>query len=118
LFWAIHRKSFLAIALFAGASCSRGRKQGNIEPVYDRDTGKLQLLKYGRNGNGKVDTWSYILPAVDGAVLVLVDFDRGAPDRRLTYAADGSTRLEVDQTGSGQFVPIEDPKAIPGRPRR
>ena len=33
---------------------------------------------------------------------------RGRADRRLIYTADGSTRLEVDKTGSGVFVAVND----------
>ena len=54
----------------AGTSC-RAPKASNIEPVYDKLTGKLQLLKYDANGNGKVDTWSYM----DGARVVRIEID-------------------------------------------
>jgi hypothetical protein len=47
----------LALSLIHGACDSAGSGSRNhIEPVYDQKTGKLQLLKYDSNGNGKVDT--------------------------------------------------------------
>ena len=55
----------------AATSCS-SPKPTNIEPVYDKHTGKLQLLKYDSNGNGKVDTWSYM----DGARVVRIEIDQ------------------------------------------
>jgi len=43
-----------------------------VTPEYDRKTGKLTLLKYDSNGNGKVDTWSYM----DGAQVVRIEIDK------------------------------------------
>ena len=54
----------------AATSC-RSPQASHIEPVYDKLTGKLQLLKYDSNGNGKVDTWSYM----DGARVVRIEID-------------------------------------------
>ena len=204
--------SFVVIALFH-VGCSRDKEdaQRRISPEYDQ-AGKLHLLKYDSNGNGKVDTWSYMDGArvvrieidkdedgkierweyygldrklekvgfsrsndgkedawsfagpdgtvaridvsthrdgkVDrvehyehdvllraeedtdrdgkmdkweiyqGARLASVSFDtmhRGTPDRRLTYGANGSALLEVDQKGDGHFVPLESGK--PPRPK-
>ena len=51
-----------------------GSSSTDIEPVYDRKTGKLQLLKYDANGDGKVDTWSYM----DGARVVRIEIGRDA----------------------------------------
>ena len=58
-----------------------------IQPVYDQKTGKLQLLKYDSNGNGVVDTWSYM----DGARVVRIEIDKdedGKIDRWEYYGAD------------------------------
>jgi hypothetical protein len=53
------------------AGCQRRPDPKRIEPVYDPKTGKLQLLKYDSNGNGVIDTWSYM----DGARAVRIDID-------------------------------------------
>ena len=58
-----------------------------IEPVYDKQTGKLQLLKYDSNKNGKVDTWSYM----DGTRVLRIEIDSdedGSLDRWEYYGAD------------------------------
>ena len=53
------------------AACRPRAGAKRIEPVYDPKTGKLQLLKYDSNGNGVIDTWSYM----DGARAVRIDID-------------------------------------------
>jgi hypothetical protein len=53
------------------AACSSDRGGARITPEYDH-TGKLQLLKYDANGNGTVDTWSYM----DGARVVRIEIDK------------------------------------------
>ena len=53
------------------AGCQRRSGAKRIEPVYDPKTGKLQLLKYDSNGNGVIDTWSYM----DGARAIRIDID-------------------------------------------
>ena len=72
----------------AGALAGRTPKpRKRIEPEYDKTTGKLQLLKYDSNGNGKVDTWSYM----DGARVVRIEIDKdedGKIDRWEYYGAD------------------------------
>ena len=40
-------------------ACQVGHRKAD-EPEYDKQTGKLQLLKYDSDGNGKVDTFSYM----------------------------------------------------------
>jgi hypothetical protein len=58
-----------------------------IQPVYDKTTGKLQLLKYDSNGNGVIDTWSYM----DGARVVRIEIDQdedGKIDRWEYYGPD------------------------------
>jgi hypothetical protein len=78
----------LVIALIA-STCSDSdnvEAKKRIEPVYDK-TGKLQLLKYDADGNGKVDTWSYM----DGARVVRIEIDKnedGNIDRWEYYGAD------------------------------
>src|SRR6476469_6440508 len=82
----------LAIALACcalGVEGCRGRSAGkNIEPVYDPDTGRLQQLRYDSDGNGKVDTVSYM----DGARVLRIEIDKdedGKVDRWEYYDAAG-----------------------------
>jgi hypothetical protein len=69
------RHTLLCCLVFAcavlPAGCQRRPGAKRIEPVYDPKTGKLQLLKYDSNGNGAIDTWSYM----DGARAVRIDID-------------------------------------------
>jgi hypothetical protein len=61
----------MILGCLVSASCQRTAETRRIEPVYDKRTGKLQLLKYDSNGNGVIDTWSYM----DGARAVRIDID-------------------------------------------
>jgi hypothetical protein len=61
----------IVLAAVVSAGCQRRPETRRIEPVYDPKTGKLQLLKYDSNGNGVIDTWSYM----DGARAVRIDID-------------------------------------------
>jgi hypothetical protein len=58
---------------------------------YDPQTGKLRLLKYDSDGNGKVDTVSYM----DGSRVVKIEIDKdedGKVDRWDYYGQTGSSR--------------------------
>ena len=58
-----------------------------LEPVYNKKTGKLEVLKYDSNGDGKFDTVSYM----DGARIVRIEIDRdgdGKVDRWEYYGPD------------------------------
>jgi hypothetical protein len=66
--------AFLALAPIVSAC---GERAGNdarkrMTAEYDKTTGKLKLLKYDSDGNGKVDTWSYM----DGARVVRIEIDK------------------------------------------
>jgi hypothetical protein len=79
--------TLVAIATWSGA-CSTERAPGpkRITPEYD-STGTLRLLKYDANGNGVVDTWSYM----DGTRIVRIEIDQhedGKVDRWEYYDAD------------------------------
>lgn len=82
--------AFLAASALAGAACGsreRAEARKRISPEYDANTGKLRLLKYDANGNGKVDTWSYM----DGARVLRIEIDKdedGKLDRWEYYTAD------------------------------
>jgi hypothetical protein len=78
----------VAVALFCGA-CDRAHEEARkrITPEYDKSTGRLTLLKYDSNGNGVVDTWSYM----DGARVVRIEIDKdedGKTDRWEYYGPD------------------------------
>ncbi len=54
-------------------ACEKGDQPGkHISAEYNKTTGKLNLLKYDSDGNGKVDTWSYM----DGARVVRIEIDK------------------------------------------
>jgi len=62
-----------------------------MAPEYDKTTGKLTLLKYDSDGDGKVDTWSYM----DGARVMRIEVDEdddGKIDRWEYY--DRNQKLE------------------------
>ena len=78
----------LALALNS-AACDRTGDEARkrIVPEYDKATGRLQLLKYDSNGDGKVDTWSYM----DGPRVVRIEIDKngdGTVDRWEYYTPD------------------------------
>jgi len=80
---------FLVIALLSTIGCDRQGEEARkrISAEYDQQTGKLRLLKYDSNGNGKVDTWSYM----DGARVVRIEIDKdedGKIDRWEYYGLD------------------------------
>ena len=82
--------SVAAILLFAiiSGGCIGSNQQADrqIAPVYDSKTGRLQLLEFDSNGNGRVDTWSYM----DGQRVVRIEIDQnedGKVDRWEYYDA-------------------------------
>jgi hypothetical protein len=85
---AVLRLAVVSLALIV-ASCNRTSDEARkrITPEYDKATGKLQLLKYDSNGDGKIDTWSYM----DGARVVRIEIDKdedGKIDRWEYYGPD------------------------------
>ena len=88
----------LLIAALAGVRCgSSGDEKARLEPIYDQVTGRLQLLKYDANGDGKVDTWSYM----DGARVVRIELDPDQNDviDRWEYYAPDQT---IEKIGSSR----------------
>jgi hypothetical protein len=73
------QRYLLAFAQLALISCGSRPESGTnqITPQYDDKTGKLRLLTYDSNGNGKVDTWSYM----DGARVVRIEIDQDEDGR-------------------------------------
>jgi len=74
----------------------------NIEPVYNKKTGRLELLKYDSDGDGKFETNSYM----DGATIVRIEIDRdgdGKVDRWEYYGPDKKlNRVGVSRANDGK----------------
>ncbi len=108
-------KDALAIGLlFVGmwsAACERGSGDGRkrIIPEYDPKTGKLSVLRYDSDGNGKTDTVSYM----NGAVVVRIEIDKdedGKIDRWEYYRPDQKLeKVGFSRSGDG----IEDAWSYP-----
>ena len=84
--------ALLTLAVAAGCSSSGpgAAESAGVKATYSKTTGKLELITYDTNKDGKVDAWSHM----DGTRLVSMDIDRdfdGKPDRRLTYGPGGVT---------------------------
>lgn len=79
--------SSVLICLVAALGCGTSADQdARLKPTYDA-SGKLQLLEYDADGDGKVDTWSYM----DGTRVVRIELDPdqdGRIDRWEYYEAD------------------------------
>jgi len=75
--------------------------------VLDTKTGKLQLLKYDSNGNGTVDTWSYM----DGVRILRIEIDAdedGKLDRWEHYGADQKLeKVGLSPSGDGKATRTE-----------
>lgn len=104
----IHRFASAALlALLAGGACRAAPPDSSkIAPTYDA-TGKLRLLTYDSNGDGRPDMWSYM----DGAEVVRIEIDNsgdGAIDRR-EYYTDARTldRVEIALAHDGRFTRTE-----------
>ena len=72
------------------AGCSEGAPQKQMQATYGK-TGKLQLLAYDSDGNGKRDTWSHM----DGGRVLRIEIDKdenGVVDRWEDY--DANNHLE------------------------
>jgi hypothetical protein len=90
----------LLLASVAGltGSCATPRNEATrIEATYDRTTGRLELLRYDANSDGKVDTWSYM----NGVDVVRIEIDTnhdGILDRWEYYNAGG----KIEKVGSSR----------------
>src|SRR5262245_21732994 len=76
------------------SGCDRGvQKRSGILPEYDSKTGKLTLIRYDSDHNGRTDTWSYM----DGARIVRIEIDRNEDGRieRWEHYAEGNTLTKV-----------------------
>ena len=69
------------------SGCAADTENKQVEPLYDKQTGRLQLLKYDSNNNGRPDTFSYM----DGSRVWKIEIDQdedGKIDRWEYYGAD------------------------------
>jgi hypothetical protein len=84
----------LLVTLGWSAGCGPRTTSNTIAPVYDNKTGELRLLKYDSDGDGKVDTWSYM----QGLRVLRIEIDKdhdGKLDRWEYYGAD----QKLEKTG-------------------
>ena len=80
------------------------RTDPRVRRVYDSETGRLRLLIYDADGNGRFDTWSFM----DGERLLRMEIDEdedGTTDLWEEYSPDGqllrSTRRDSVGTPEG-----------------
>src|SRR5437763_1519659 len=81
----------VVVLMLSGIGCRKSAPAKDIEPVYDQKTGRLQLLKYDADHDGKPDTISYM----DGARVLRIEIDKdedGKVDRWEYY--DASQQIE------------------------
>jgi len=81
----------VVVAAVLVVSCGGARDPGTglnpVQKVYDKQTGRLQLLTFDRNKDGRLDTWCHM----DGTRVVRVELDQdgdGRLDRWEYYGAD------------------------------
>jgi hypothetical protein len=91
-----------AVVALIYCACTATTDQGRIEPVYDQQTGRLQVLKYDSNGNNKVDTVSYM----DGSQILRIEIDKdedGKVERWEYYNADQKLeKVGFSRAGDGK----------------
>jgi O-antigen ligase len=102
------RSAALALALIvssalASGACHRGPDNApSVQAVYAKDTGKLILLTFDTNKDGKTDAWSYM----DGTRLIRMEIDKnldGVIDRWEYYTADGALeKVGFARSGDGR----------------
>ena len=93
----------ILIVGLASSACGTPPTDGRVAPVYDDSTGRLQLLKYDANGDGTIDTWSYM----DGARVVRIELDpdqNNVIDRWEYYGAD-QTIEKIGASRAGDNTP-------------
>src|SRR5579862_6717878 len=92
----------LVLVDLAGGACGSRRPRNLIEPVYDTHTGRLQLLKYDSDGDGVIDTWSYM----DGPRIVRIEIDQdedGTIDRWEYYRPDQTLeKVGISRANNGR----------------
>jgi len=82
----------LALVFASSPACGGASPAGDtptMNAAYSKKTGKLELLTFDTNKDGKTDAWSYM----DGTLLVRTELDTnhdGVIDRWEYYAEDGT----------------------------
>lgn len=91
----------VALGLIVSACGAPSEQPAAIAPEYDKETGRLRLLKYDADGDGKVDTVSYM----DGARILRIEIDEdgdGQVDRWEHYGQDGRVeKVGFSRAGDG-----------------
>ena len=91
----------LVISLTAGCG-RRSDPQHVIQPEYDKQTGRLQVLRYDADGDGKIDTISHM----DGSRVLFIEIDKnedGRTDRWEYYdEAQRLTKIGVSRADDGK----------------
>jgi len=87
------RSLIVVCALLVGGCDGSTRPTNKLEPIYNKKTGKLELLKYDSDGDGKFDTVSYM----DGARIVRIEIDHDGDGRvdRWEYYGPGQKLEKV-----------------------
>lgn len=93
------------------------RRDGKVNRIEHYRADRLVSAEEDSDADGKIDKWE----TYDGDRLATVAFDtmhRGSPDRRLIYGPNGTARLEVDRTGDGTFVVVNESAPARSNKRR
>ncbi len=107
------RKSITGLIILVGplilVGCQRQSEASKrIQPVYDQKTGKLQLLKYDSNEDGKIDRWEYYGP---NQQLEKVGFSRSGDGKEDAWSFPGpggsTERIEISTHRDGKVTRTE-----------
>jgi hypothetical protein len=86
----------------SGPYGERNRDDPRVIRIVDANSGKVRVLIYDADGDGRLDTRSYM----EGERLLRIEIDEdgdGRVDRREFYAADGTLeRIESSSAHNGQ----------------
>ena len=92
----------ITLAVSACSSKPDPAEKNPFNPVYDKKTGKLTMLKFDSKKDGKIDTWSYM----DGTRIVRIEIDRdgdGKIDRWEYYTPDQKVeKIGLSRENDGQ----------------
>jgi hypothetical protein len=92
----------IAGAVVLLSACARSNPSKQIEAVYDKQSGRLQVLKYDRDKNGTPETVSYM----DGSRVLRIEIDEnedGTVDRWEYYDANQKLeRVGLSKAGNGK----------------
>ncbi len=96
----------VAVLVAALGACREPSSRAEASGTYDAD-GKLRLVTYDRNGNGKPDAWAYM----DGTRIVRVEIDQnedGIIERREYYdTRQALEKVELSTRGDGSITRTE-----------